>query len=323
MEQSKSKIRSVFGLFAVVGLVGWLVLVIAGDWERSFFYLDLAMLSITIALIAPTIVSRIDNSVVDNHVLLFVTRIVWTFTLIIPFVLITMKQGRFVMMGIVWGGIFLLIFLLRKTGDQLSGNKGKWVYFIILLFPYVYALAIWFDLQLTGLFLLLSALNLLVYTEISITNTIRNYKAKEHWLPLKIKYPEEEPLVSFDQIIGMKYPEHLELGFVKARMCQLEATIHYEVNDIPYEKNAFLYNWVAPFDDRLKEFSYPEALKGKELNLIYDPQNPIDITIWFGAEEAVKEKLSSYNRRQKKYRILALGISVLGFFLFFFKIAVT
>jgi hypothetical protein len=323
MEEPKSKIRSVFLTLTLAALIGCLVLVIIGDWKGSLVYLDIAMLSFAICVLAPNISSRIDAAAVDNNVWFVIANVVWTFTIIIPFVLIAMKQGRLMMLGILFGLIFFLVYGGNKDEQQTSKNRGRLIFLTILLSPHIYALVIWFNVQLIALFLLLIALNIIVYTGVTISNTIRMYKVKEDWLPLKLKYPEEEPVVLLDEVISIQYPEYFELGFVETRRCELQATLHYEIDGISYEKNDFRYNWIAPYDNRLKEFNYNQDLKGQKLNLIYAPQNPNDIAGWLGSESFVKEEVSSSKQQQRKYHTIALCIAVLGFFLFFFKIAVT
>jgi len=322
MERLRNIIWSICGGLILLSLVGCLILTIEGDYETSLFYVDLGVLSLVIGGLAPIILSRIDDPNTVNKSFFFVTTIVWTGSIIAPFILIGMKEGRLVLLGIFLGIITLLIFLLKidKRLGANSNSKKISTYFFLILFcsPFIYALLLWSDSQLTGMFFLLVAVNLLIYIEIRTASVLQAYEAKKHWIPIKIKYPEIEPVLVFNRILSIQYPEHLKVDFVEARVCELEAVLHYQIEGIYYENNNFRYNWIAPFDDRLKAFNYHEQLKGKWMNLIYDPENPMNLSVSLVDKAAKRERISACKAQKKKYQMYALGIAILGFFLFLY-----
>ena len=59
-------------------------------------------------------------------------------------------------------------------------------------------------------------------------------------------------------------------------------------------------------------------MKGQWINLIYDPEEPGAIFGALGKKEEIEQMIFNYKQKQKKYQLAALGIAVLGLFLFFF-----
>lgn len=323
MKELRSRIKSILGILILTTSVGWLIEVATGDWEGSLFYVDIALLGIGISMLLPTLVSRLEGRVMDSKLFLITTIIVWTGTILSPFVLIAMRQGRLIMLGILIGMIMLLIFLFRMEGARESPSGKVRIYVFILLFPFAYALIIWSDLTLTASFFILVAVNILLYTQSLINYVVSFYRSKEKWKPFRFELPIEKPTILFEGMTSIQHLKHLELGFIETNTCQMELTITYEVNGLHYKKEGYAYNWYAPFEDRTKAFDWETDMKEKWINLLYDPEEPSVITGALGDKEEIEQMIFNYKQQQKKYQIVALGMAVLGFFLFFLKIAVT
>lgn len=323
MERLVSAVRSITGIFMLVSLLGCFVLGISGDWERFFYYVDVGLISMVIYLFGPAILSKLEQPNKGNQVFDFFATAVWLFTIIMPFVLIAMKQGRLVMGGILVGMIVLIVVVRRSQKQEKQEFKKieKWFYFAVLLFPFVYALILWFDLQLTASFLILAAVNIALYTEKFIKHVIEAYQAKKKWIPLKFELSGLEPIVLSDKIIAA---QDLEQGLPQIRFSRLQFPVEYEVNGIYYKKEKFTYNWFAPAEDRLKVFDYKRDFKGQSLNLIYNPEDPSQISVATNKKEEEEEEIIfDYNKRQKKQNTYALTIAFLGVLLFIINTAVT
>jgi hypothetical protein len=325
MKDLGKKIRSVFGTLLLAALAGCLILAMTGDWEGSVFYLDLTLLFTAVFVFVPMFLSRIDESNSVNKIFTLLSISLWTFTAFLPFVLIAMKQGRFVMIGVLVGVIIATVLLVRTQKDKTEKRKKiEGVMFpVILSFPFIYALLLWSDLRLMALFLVLAAVNVLFYLEMLLKSRIGLYVSKENWRPLSIQLPDLEPIVLSEGITSIGHFNHLELGYLKTRTYQLQFPLTYEVNGLHYKKEAFIYNWYAPFEDKLKNFNWETDLKGMYLNLIYDPEDPSNISLAMGEKEDIDQMIFNYKKRKKKYQIYALGVAGLGILLFIFKIAVT
>lgn len=323
MKELRSRIKSILGILMLAALTGWLIEVATGDWEGSLVYVDIALLGIAVAILLPNIVERLEGRVMDSQLFLIVTTLVWLGSIISPFVLIVMRQGRLTMLGILIGMIMLLVFSFRMEGARESPSGKVRFYVLILLFPFAYALIIWFDLTLTASFFILVAVNILLYTQSLINYVVSFYRSRENWKPFRFELPIEKPTILFEGMTSIQHLKHLELGFVETNTCQMELTITYEVNGLHYNKEGYVYNWYAPFEDRLKAFDWETEMKGIWINLLYDPKEPSVITGALGAKEEIEQMIFNYKQQQKKYQIAALGMAFLGFFLFFLKIAVT
>jgi hypothetical protein len=207
----------------------------------------------------------------------------------------------------------------REQQQQESKNIAVWFFLMTLLFPFVYALLIWFDLQLTGFFLVLMAVNALIYIKLLVEDALLFYKSKEDWKPLKVELAEEEPIILSEGTTSIQHIGHLELGFLETSTCRLQFSISYEVNGLYYNKEEFIHSWFAPFEDRLKAFDWENDLKGESIYLIYDPEEPSLISVPVGNKEDVEQMVFNYKKKQKRYQMAALGIAVLGMFLFFLR----
>jgi hypothetical protein len=321
MERLKSSMKSIFGTLILAALAGCLIQIATGDWDGSLLYLDAALSSMAIYLFVSLFLVRMEHQLTDNKLFFFVAIVIWTGTILFPFILIGMKQGRAVLFGILFGLIISIVFWARANGkkEYQSKNTAVWFFLITLLFPFVYALVIWFDLQLTALFLLLAAVNILIYVELLIKDVLSFYKSKEGWKPLQVELPEEKPIVLSEGMTPVQHVNHLELGFIETSSCQLKFPITYEVNGLYYNQEAFVYTWFAPFENKIKAFDWETDLKGQSIYLIYDPEEPSLISVGIGTTEGVEQMIFNYKKKQKKYQFAALGMAIVGIFLFFLR----
>ncbi len=319
MKDLGKTIRSIFGTLVLAALAGCVVLALGGDTTGSLFYLDAALLFLAICILVPILLPRIYDPSRANKIFTLVATIVFTATILLPFVLITMKQGRLALFGIIVGMIIYIVILSRTIGGkEKTGSIEKWFYALIAFFPFVYALILWSDLQVVASFLVLAAVNSLLYLDMLLKSNIGYYTTREDWKPLSIELPDLEPIVLSDDIISIEHFNHMELGMLETRRYQLQFPVTYEVNGLYYKKEAFMYNWFAPFEDRLRAFNLDTDFKGKYLNFIYDPEDPSNLSLALGRKEDIEQLIFNYKKRQKRYQIYALGIAVLGILLFFF-----